>query len=749
MHSIERDCSYRYTQAASYTLPASSGHSIEAHTIMTDSLFNVEEFQSDSAEEPMQEPGTTTASEAVQLTSMSAPSLSLYRKYRPGSFASDELFGQEHVVNTLKNAIRLDRIGHAYLFCGPRGTGKTTTARILAKAVNCLEPDPGDRPCNHCDACNAINANATTDVIEIDAASNRGIDDIRELRERVKYAPTMLRTKFYIIDEAHQITGAAANAFLKTLEEPPAHTKFVLATTDPEELLQTIISRCQRFDFRRIGLDAMRACLIKVADAEQIEVEPDALTTIARHATGSLRDALGLLDQVAVYRDESDSDTSTVTTELVRTVLGISRNDRVEGLVRAIADHDPGAGLTIINQAVEAGDDVRQLGRQLVSYLRILMLERASGSPDADDTARELTRRLELGELARIARILADVDYKSRHSSIAQLPLELAVIQASLVEEAQTTVSTGAAAQHRQSASDGAVRRDDTPPATEPAPAPPPRQKGPSLKDRVRGASMPRGESPTADQREGTQEPQPDRPYNASDGTPVTSEGPNQKPQGEEQSASNNVSDGAAAPPATSPGTGTPDAGGGDLERIVGLWDNIRMDVKALNRRTEALLQQADPVQVENSHLTLVAAYPFHQKRLNDDDTRKVIEDVIERLSGTRMTVSSISREEAQQLRSRTSASTAPTTSTQQAQPPAQQSGPRERARSGSRTDSQSDDDDIEPDPPPLPDYELTDPEYLDAPNSTGADPDSAARDEERIKAAINIFDAVVVDDDR
>ena len=159
--------------------------------------------------------------------------------------------GQDAIVRTLRNAIELDRVAHAYLFTGPRGTGKTTTARLLAKAVNCLDPDPDARPCNFCAACVAINTGATTDIIEIDAASNRGIDDIRELRERVKFAPTFLKTKFYIVDEAHQITGAAANAFLKTLEEPPPHTKFILATTDPEQLLPTIVSRCQRFDFKR------------------------------------------------------------------------------------------------------------------------------------------------------------------------------------------------------------------------------------------------------------------------------------------------------------------------------------------------------------------------------------------------------------------------------------------------------------------------------------------------------------------
>src|SRR3954469_9178115 len=168
----------------------------------------------------------------------------LYRVYRPTTFDADELVGQEHVTRTLKSAIRHGRLAHAYLFCGPRGTGKTTTARLLAKAVNCLDPEVMNRPCNVCTSCIAINSGATSDVIEIDAASNRGIDDIRDLRERVKYAPTQLQAKFYIIDEAHQITGAAANAFLKTLEEPPPHTKFVLATTDPEELFSTIVSRC-------------------------------------------------------------------------------------------------------------------------------------------------------------------------------------------------------------------------------------------------------------------------------------------------------------------------------------------------------------------------------------------------------------------------------------------------------------------------------------------------------------------------
>src|SRR5215203_4285149 len=218
--------------------------------------------------------------------SVASSTSSLYRKYRPQSFDSEELVGQEHIVRTLQNAVRLNKVAHAYLFSGPRGTGKTTTARVLAKAINCLQDDPSLRPCNACANCLAINAGASPDIVEIDAASNRGIDDIRDLRERVRYAPAQLRSKVYIIDESHQITGAAANAFLKTLEEPPAHTKFILATTDPEQLLPTIVSRCQRFDFKRISREAAIGRLTTVAESEGISIDEEAVIAIGAHANG-------------------------------------------------------------------------------------------------------------------------------------------------------------------------------------------------------------------------------------------------------------------------------------------------------------------------------------------------------------------------------------------------------------------------------------------------------------------------------
>src|SRR4051812_18976500 len=283
----------------------------------------------------------------------SPPLVSLYRKYRPQSFDSDELVGQDHVIRTLRNALSLGRVAHAYLFSGPRGTGKTTTARIVAKAVNCLHEDPRIRPCNVCVNCLAINANATPDVVEIDAASNRGIDDIRDLRDRVRYAPTMLPSKVYIIDEAHQITGAAANAFLKTLEEPPAHSRFILATTDPEELLPTIVSRCQRFDFRRVSVPDLARRLRTVADREKIAISDDALDVLARQATGSVRDAIGLLDQVALLRsgDSSAGEQDAISAMAVRAALGLSRNERLEAIVEALSRRDAGAALGVVQSA--------------------------------------------------------------------------------------------------------------------------------------------------------------------------------------------------------------------------------------------------------------------------------------------------------------------------------------------------------------------------------------------------------------
>jgi DNA polymerase-3 subunit gamma/tau len=624
-------------------------------------------------------PATDVVAESpAAAVGMSGQTQSLYRKYRPQSFDAHEMVGQDHVVQTLRNAILLDRVAHAYLFCGPRGTGKTTTARLLAKAVNCLDPDPLQRPCNACDNCRAITSGSTTDVIEIDAASNRGIDDIRDLRERVKYAPTQLRTKFYIIDEAHQITGAAANAFLKTLEEPPPHTKFVLATTDPEELLPTIVSRCQRFDFRRIGLDAMVERLRTVATAENLEVDDEALTVIARHATGSLRDALGLLDQLAVYREgEPTSDVQTIDAAAVRAVLGVSRNDRVEALVTALADQDAQRALETVNAAVEAGEDPRQLNRQLVAYLRVLLHERAGGSPDADDAARTLAKRFELLEIAQLARRFSEIDYRIRHSSYSQLPLEVALVEAILHKNNQPSAPRASAEPVRPAPDVEAV----TPPPDDLASRPPTT----ALRDRLR--------------REPTRPAVPSQP----DAPPAQAETPAPTPKPVAPPATPPV-----PPPAQQPAPAPATNGGAlTIDTIVDLWSQIRRDTKAVNRRIEALLLSFDPVAVQQDVVTLATPYEFHRNRLSSDEDRGVVEDVISRLANQRVRVSCVLRDEVVSNADAPAATPAP-------QRPATTSAPPPTAVQTSANGH----------------------------SAVAPEPDPAAIDNQRLDAAKNIFDA-------
>ena len=646
-----------------------------------------------AANDPERE-GTASADDAARALPSERRALpsrpqsrSLYRKYRPQTFAADELVGQEHVVQTLRNAIALDRIAHAYLFCGPRGTGKTSTARLLAKAVNCLDPDPANRPCNSCSSCQAITAGSATDVIEIDAASNRGIDDIRELRERVKYAPTLLRTKFYIIDEAHQITGPAANAFLKTLEEPPAHTKFVLATTDPEELLPTIVSRCQRFDFRRISREAMIGRLQTIAAAEGLVIEPEALAIVVRHATGSLRDAESLLDQLSVYREREDAADAGITADTVRALLGISQNERVETLVTALAERDARLALTAVNEAVEAGEDPRQLNRQLVTYLRVLLHQRAGGTPDADERARELATRFQLAELAALSGRFSDIDYKIKHSSYGHLPLEVALVEGVLRSTAAGNAATSGATARTVTEPDAASDREpvEPPPAdrNEERETPPQRPPSTALRDRVRG------KSPSESNGRSGEPPHHRSPVEAP--VPVI--------------ASTPIDPAPVARPEVA--VGGPGAGDGlDVERLVDLWPRIRQDVKAVNRRIEALLSSIDPEVVNGSQITLVAAYPFHRDKLNTDEVRTVVEETISRLTGSRVTVNCVMRGDTPS--------------------PAAHDVPSGPATPDSIADSEI--------AAPAPSTDETPP--ADGPP---ADPDA---DEQRVRAAKNIFDA-------
>ncbi|MCS7219740.1 MAG: DNA polymerase III subunit gamma/tau [Anaerolineae bacterium] len=360
----------------------------------------------------------------------------LYRRWRSQTF--DEVVGQEHVTRTLQNALRDGRLAHAYLFAGPRGTGKTSTARILAKAVNCLA-EPDERPCNRCAICQAITEGRLLDLIEIDAASNTSVEDVRELRDKVSFHPNEARMKFYIIDEVHMLSNSAFNALLKTLEEPPPHVVFVLCTTEPHRIPATVLSRCQRFDFRRLSVADIAAHLARIARAEGFEAEPEALDLIARTATGSMRDAVSLLDQLLAYGEKR------ITVALVRSVLGTVSEQVIGEWIAMLARRDISAGLALLNRLVMDGIELRELARQALAYLRGALLIKASGFEaaggglpvlDVDavtlEQMRAIAREFSLSRLIQAIRLFGQATADLRIGAQSPLPLELAFVEAAL-----------------------------------------------------------------------------------------------------------------------------------------------------------------------------------------------------------------------------------------------------------------------------------------------------------------------------
>jgi len=319
-----------------------------------------------------------------------------YRKWRPSTW--NEVVGQEAIVRTLHNAITLEKYAHAYLFSGPRGTGKTSTARIMAKALNCTHVERAARPCEKCENCQSINAGRFMDLIEIDAASNTSVDDIRDLREKINYSPTQGQYKVYIIDEVHMLSTAAFNALLKTLEEPPAHSIFILATTEIHKIPATVLSRCQRYEFRQIPLNTITAQLKDIAEKEKLDFEPNALVMIARQATGSMRDAISLMDQIA-------STGEAITLELTEEVLGTSSNENVISLVDVLIRHEVDHAIDVIHAALDSGTDARQFSNQIVDYLRALLLIKTGNSSDVEVTQDVKKRMQEETNAVSIAEI--------------------------------------------------------------------------------------------------------------------------------------------------------------------------------------------------------------------------------------------------------------------------------------------------------------------------------------------------------
>lgn len=362
--------------------------------------------------------------------------LVLYRKYRPQTFA--EIIGQEHVVQTLTNAISSGMVSHAYLFSGPRGSGKTTLARLLAKAVNCRNhKDSEFEPCDKCSSCLEIKQGNSLDLIEIDAASHRGIDEIRELRDGIKFAPVKEKYKVFVIDECHQLTREAVNALLKTLEEPPSHAIFVLATTEIHKMIPTIISRCQRFDFRKLTLPEIIKRLDIISKKEKAKIDRPALELIALNSGGSIRDAESLLDQALTFTGTLGRE-GIIKTEDIKDLLGLADINLISQFVDFISEKSEEKAIKFLEETFEKGYDPQEFAKALIRYLRQTMLLKINPNPmnpviigltkEEQEKIQTQTEKFSSQELQHILNLFLDAENKMKYSSIPQLPLELAIV---------------------------------------------------------------------------------------------------------------------------------------------------------------------------------------------------------------------------------------------------------------------------------------------------------------------------------
>jgi DNA polymerase-3 subunit gamma/tau len=546
---------------------------------------------------------------------------SLYRRHRPRTFS--DVVGQEHVVRTLRNAVTQDKVHHAYLFVGSRGTGKTSMAKILAACLNC-ENGPTTEPCGRCDSCVAIASATSLDVIEMDAASNNSVDDIRDLRESVVYAPVSGRHKVYILDEAHMLSTQAWNAFLKTLEEPPPNTVFVLATTEATKVLPTVVDRCHRFDFARPTVEQLAAVVRRVSEAEQIAIAPDAVALLARHATGSFRDALGTLEQLVTYASADaagDSSSLRIATDDVLAVLGVADADLLFDSLDAIAAGDARAALLAAARLTQSGRDALGFVRDLEAHARDLMIVQTLGgvpaelriTPDRDARLEEQAGRVGTGAVARLLDLLAAALEATKNGSDARTQLELALVKAA----APAVDPSTQALLQRIERLEAALRGESPVPPSRPEPGHAPAPESPV---------PPPAPAPEAPQPPSTPAPETPRPPSTPaepPGAPASAPAPADAPT-------------PAGAPAIAGAIAVAEPVALELESLRAVWPAVLQNVKASHALCAAVLSETRPVAVDGTRLTVAFAHDaaYLLRKADDDEYRACVTEAIRALTG-------------------------------------------------------------------------------------------------------------------
>jgi DNA polymerase-3 subunit gamma/tau len=557
----------------------------------------------------------------------------LYRKWRPQTLG--EVVGQEAVTTTLLNAVRTERVGHAYLFCGPRGTGKTSTGRILARAVNCLNSQGGE-PCNACEACVSISEGRCLDIVEIDAASNRGVDDIRSLRERVNYAAGTVRRKVYIVDEVHMLTDVASNALLKTLEEPPPHVMFILATTEFHKVLPTIVSRCQSFHFRRLTLNAIAAKLKTVCEQEGIDADDDTLVAISRAAGGSLRDAENILQQLIASRGKC------LRLDDVRVALGIGDEAFVLRLVASLVSRDLSGGLRVLHKVSDEGIDIRNFGRQVVSTLRDVMLVQ-SGCDDIVDGGAERLQELRAvaqgtttADVARAARRFSEI--AARDAFMPLLALELAYVDSVIADSGEQKKDA------RQEGGASATKR-----AGEPMRALEPGHAHTHQKTQGRVASQRTGHPAALSPSQLASPAVPDAiqtagaSHDANETVAASTAGVATAPAADAARTAQSLEDVDHGAPQVEEAPA--DLELGELGHVRSTWKEYVDSLRGLGSagNLDAFLRSAcEPVSLEDDVLVLRFAYEFHKSKIEDPKYCHVVEERLQEFYGRPFKVSCV-----------------------------------------------------------------------------------------------------------